>query len=145
MGNLAQRDEGPRARQLRHAVGQEGATGMDFGRHRLVLRRQAADRIDDDRVAQFQPVIDPRLIIALRQAELLERREKQLARDIAGEGPTRAVCALLARRQADDADPRHRVAKGGHRRVPPVGMARPAFRTQRDQAGAEWAVAGRFT
>ena len=145
MRNLAQRDEGPRARQLRHAIGQEGATGMDFGRHRLVLRRQAADRIDDDRVAQFQPVIDPRLIIALRQPELLERRKEQFARDIAGEGPAGAVRALPARRQADDADPRHRIAKGRHRRVPPVGMFRPAFHAQRDQAGAERTVAGRFT
>jgi len=81
----------------------------------------------------------------LRQAELLERREKQLARDIAGEGPTRAVCPLLARRQADDADPRHRVPKGGHRRVPPVGMFRSAFLAQRDKTGAERTVAGRFT
>ena len=105
VGDLAKRDEHARIGQDIDLAGQERAAAMDFLRRRLVLGRQAFDRIADDHVVERQPVIGSRLIGAAREAELGQRREQQVAGIIAGERPTGAVGAVLARRKPDDAQP----------------------------------------
>src|SRR3546814_14005590 len=68
----------------------------------------------------------------------------QHARIVAGEGPTSAVRPVLARRQADDAQPGLRVAESLDRRVPPVVVLGPQLFAKSDEAGAEWAIIRRL-
>ena len=72
---------------------------------RLVLRRQAFDRVEDDRALEPQPVGRIGAILALGQPELEQGRVEQLAGIIAGERPPGAVGAMLAGREADDRQP----------------------------------------
>ena len=51
---------------------------------------------------------------------------------------------MLARREADDRQPRFPVAERRHRRVPPVGMLGAAFLAEGDQPRAQRAVARRL-
>ena len=75
---------------------------------------------------------------------LSKRRVEQLAGIIAGERPPGPVRAMLARRKADDREPRVRIAERRHRRVPPVGMLGAALLAERDQPRAQGAVARRL-
>src|SRR3546814_3945626 len=58
----------------------------------------------------------------------------QHARIVAGEGPTSAVRPVLARRQADDAQPGLRVAESLDRRVPPVVVLGPQLFAKSDRS-----------
>ena len=126
------------------AIGQEGPTGVDFRRRRLVLRRHATHGVGDDRIHEPQAVIGPRGENARRKAEFSKRRVKQVAGEIASEGPARAVRALEARSETNDEKPRLGVAKFLNRRVMPTGFPRAGGQAKRDQTRAQGTVATRL-
>ena len=49
VGDAAEAEDGAEARKRGEAGGEEGAAGGDLGRRRLVLRRDAADGVGDER------------------------------------------------------------------------------------------------
>src|SRR3546814_5830183 len=142
--DVAERDEDGRWGELRDRGFEERPAGADFLWRRLVLRRQAPNRVDDDRAVQRHPVVGPGLVAPLGQPEFIERRIEQIARIIAGERPPGAIRALLARREPDDREPRVWVTEGGHRRVPPIGELGAQFLTECDEAGAKRAIVRRL-
>ena len=89
--------------------------GVDLRRQRLVLRRHAVHRVADPAIDQGQPVIGTSQIDAFGKTIFEQGRIEQVAGIIAGEGTPGAVGALHARREADDHQPRFRIAEGGHR------------------------------
>jgi len=144
MRDMAQRDEHPCGR---HRIGlrlEERPTGADFLRRRLVLGRQALHRVEDDRAVQRQPVLGLRAVRAGGQPEPPERLVQELPRIIAGERAAGPVRAVLAGCQADDAEPRRRIAERRDRRVPPGRELGPQLLAHRDEARAERAVMRRL-
>ena len=93
---------------------------------------------------QDELVIGSCLIGAQGQTDIQQRREEKIASEIAREGPAGAIGPLLARSQADNGDAAKRIAKGGHRSIPPVWMLGPAFLTQSDEARAERTIERSF-
>ena len=79
--DLAERDEHAHVGQRRQLRLEERAAGADFLGRRLVLRRQASDRVEDDRAVQRETVVGA-LAISCRSARpnLRERRVQQHAR-----------------------------------------------------------------
>jgi N-carbamoylputrescine amidase len=134
--DLAQRDDDRQPGQRGEFLLQEGAAGADFVGRRLVLGRQALDRVQDHRAVQRQAVIDPRVEIPLGQPEPGERAIEQRPGAIAGKGAAGAMRAMLAGGQADDRQPRIGIAEGRHGAVPPAGIFGGDRVADFDQAGA---------
>ena len=84
------------------------------------------------------------LCLRARKTDPQQSGIEQVAGIVAGERPSGAVGAVHAGGKPDNAQPRVRVTKGRHRRVPPVGVLRLAFAAQRDKARAERAIDRRF-
>ena len=121
------------------------AAGGDLARLGLVCRRQAFDRVEDDRALEPQPVRRVGAILALGQPELEQRRVEQLAGIIAGERPAGAVGAMLAGREADDRQP----GLAGRRTPAPARSTSPGCSArhslaERDQPRAQRAIARRL-
>ena len=117
------------ARQVRKAVVALLGVGLFAG------RRAAVDR-GDPGVAESQPVVarDRRRLV--REPGAVERRVEPVAGAIAGEHAAGAVRAVRRRRQADDHDPRRRVAEPGH-------AAAPSSRSPRWRFGGSAATSSR--
>ena len=64
---------------------QIGATGRDLLRRRLVLRRGAADSVDDGAIDEFKAVVGPPAVDARGEAEPNERFVEEVAGVVAGE------------------------------------------------------------
>ena len=92
---------------------------------RLVLRRNAANRIEDHAVNELEPVVPPAVIDARGEAELDERAIKKLACVVARKGAPRPVGPAQTRRKTDDGDACIGFAEGRNRRVPPVREGNP--------------------
>src|SRR3546814_16159321 len=105
MRDLAERDEDARSGQRRDRGFEERTAGADFLWRRLVLRRQAPNRVDDDRAVQRHPVVGPGLVAPLGPPEFIERRIEKLPHIIADERPPGAIRALLARRTPTHHEP----------------------------------------
>lgn len=144
MGNLSQRYHYLHMGQCRKLGFQKRAAGGNFGRQRLVLRRQAFDAIDDDDSVQRQSVINPGGISPPAQPELGQRGKQQIAGIIPGEWPPRPVRPMLARGQPDNRQPRPGIAKNGHRRIPPIWEFDATFLSKRGQSRAALAIIRRF-
>jgi hypothetical protein len=78
--------------------------------------------------------------IMFNQPCLGERRKQHLAGWITGEGSARAVCPLLAGREAYDSEPGVRISKSRHRRVPEIGEFRAAGMAGIDKARTQGAI-----
>src|SRR3546814_1250837 len=74
MRDLAERDEDARSGQRRDRGFEERTAGAAFLWRRLVLRRHAPNRVDDDRAVQRHPVVGPGLVAPPGPPEYLERR-----------------------------------------------------------------------
>jgi hypothetical protein len=145
VGDLAQRDQHPRAGQRRECRPEIGsAASRDLVRGRLVLRRHAFDRVDDGDAAKPQAVVGSFLVTALGEAELEQRLVEQQPGIVAGERAAGTVGALLARREAAEDQPGLRIPEMRHRRVPPVRMLLPQRLAKADQPRAERTVARRL-
>ena len=78
MADLPERKEYLQLRQSRDRRFQVIPARRDLDRQRLVLRRQAFDRVEDDRPLELQPVRRIAAILALGQADLQLQREGDL-------------------------------------------------------------------
>ena len=126
MRNPAKRDDRSQVRHRQDRLRQKGAAVVDFRRLRLILRRHAADSIGDCARNEPQAVIGPRVISSSREAVFNQRPVKKIAREIAREGPSRAVGAIETGRQTDHQQPRINRSKKRNRRIVPVGLCRPS-------------------
>ena len=87
-----------------------------------LLRRQTMHGIGNARPVQFQTVVRLCFIFSFCQTKFAQGGKEQIARIIAGEGPSRAVGAVQAGGQPYNQQPRVIIAKRGNRRIPPIGM-----------------------
>ena len=101
MGDAPERDNDPEPSHFGDRFFQEFAARLDLGRQRLVLGRNAAHRIGDARIDEGKPVIGALGIVALREAELRQRRIEEMAGKIAGERPAGAVGSPQAGRKPE--------------------------------------------
>ena len=69
MGDAAEREDGAQARHRGDGGGEERPAGGDLERQRLVLRRDAADRIADRGIDQREAVVGARRVTAGGEAE----------------------------------------------------------------------------
>ena len=95
-------------------------------RHRIIL-----SAVQEKSVARVRP------ISSFRESELGKGRVEQVAGVIAGEGPARAIGAVLTGRESDDGQPCGRIAECRNRRVPP---AAEVVRTSTADSRASWGV-----
>jgi len=144
MRNPSQRDDYPNLGQGGELRFEECPACGDLARQRLILRGKAFDAVDDDSAVEGHTVVDACFILTLAQTESGERREQQIAGIIAGEGPSRAVGAMLAGCEPHDSKPGMGITKGRDRRIPPVRMLGPARIAQRHQPRAARTIAWRF-
>ena len=144
MRDLAERHDPLEVRHLVEGAGQEHAAGLDLVACRLVFRRHAADGVRDAGVDQFERVVGALLIVALGEAEFLERRVKQVAGVVAGEGTAGLVRAMQPRRKAHDQETRARRSERGHGRVEIAGKLSPVRLTKSRKPRAERTVAARL-
>ena len=124
VGDLAQRHEQTHVRQHRQRAFIIATACGDLGGQRLVLRRQAFDRIEDHAAGEPEVVVDPLGIAAFGQAVSAQGLVEQDPGMVAGERPPGAVGAEHAGREADEREPGTTVAERRHRRVPPAGISR---------------------
>ncbi len=118
-GDPPQRDETLQARQAFDLCRHPGQAVPDFGHFRAVIGRDAAaDRGDKD-IAQCEVIIRAVTVGLVGEAGPVERRIEEVPAGVSGEHPPGPVGAVRAGGQANDQDPRLRVAKPGHR-FPPV-------------------------
>ena len=144
MRDPPQRDEDAGIGQLGLLRGQKFPTLVDLGRRRLVLRRKAFHRVDDDYTVEPESVVRARSIFAPGQSHFGESFEQQVPGIIAGERPARPIRPMLAGSKTDERQPCVRITPGGNGRVPPVGMFGAQFFAQRDEAGTKRAVMRRL-
>ncbi len=144
MCDLPKRDHGGQRRQGGDAAFKKGTALVDFGWQRLVLRRQAMNRIADHRAFQRQSVIDARVIGALGQPVFQQRRKQQVAGIIACKRAAGAIGAVHAGRKADNQKPGIGITETGHGRVEPVGMFGAQFIAERGKTRTVGTVAGRI-
>ena len=142
MGDGAQRQYRLEARERGDLAGEVSPAGVDLSGLGPVLRRYAANGVGDARADQLQPVVGPRAIRALGEAELDQGRIEQPAGEIAGERPAGAVRPRQPRRQPDDQQPRVKPPEGGDRPVVPVGMPGPVSGAIFDKARTAAAIPG---
>ena len=124
------------------------AAGVDFRPDRLVLGWNAAHGIDDGRINERQAVIRPGFVVALGEAERLQRAVKKVAGVVAGERATRLVGAAKPGRQSDDEKCDGIIAslgqEGGNGRVVPPGFAGAPVGNELVKARAKRTVARRL-
>lgn len=127
MGDGAERDDDTEVRHRGNFLLQVIIAGTDFGRHRLVRRRQAADGIGDARIVQrhlrIGPAVGTQWFRNGGKPKAVQRRIKQFAGHVASERAAGAIGAALARTQTDDQQARIEGAKRGNRQRMPVRLA----------------------
>ena len=117
----------------------------DFLRRRLVVRRRAPDRGGDERVAQGQAVVRMVRRRDVGEAGAVQRGHQEVAGSadaVAGEDAAGAVGAVRRRREADDQQPRPRIAEAGDRLAPVGVVAIGAPLLARDRRAVARAAAG---
>lgn len=144
MCDLAQRNHHPKMRQFGQRALQKWAAGADLGRARLILWRNAAHGVDDDRASQFQPVIGHCPISAIGKAEFDQRFVKQRTGIIARKRTAGPIRTLKPRREADNCQPRIIVAEAGNGSVEPLRMKTPLLFTKIRQPRAKGAIPRRL-
>ena len=92
----------------------------------------------------LQPVIRPLIVLAAREAEGDQRVVQQVARIIAGEGASGAVCAAQPWRQAHDQEPGIDRAERMDRRIEPVRLLGAPLLAERDKTRTERTVPRRL-
>ena len=90
---------------------EKAETVFCLGGRRPVLRRNAANRIGNHRLVEFEPVIGACIVPAFREAEFRQRAVEKIARIVAGKGAAGAICALDTGSETDDQEARIPVAK----------------------------------
>ncbi len=93
MGYSAKRDDRLQVRQAGNERRQKLAAGIDLGAGRFVLRRHAANSIDDSAIIERQCIIRPRFKIALSETIIFQCGIKQVTRIITGKGTAGTVGA----------------------------------------------------
>ena len=136
MCNAAQRDNGVKPGQGGDLRLEENPAGLDLLRRRLVFRRHAANRIGDQRVCQYQSVIDPLGILTTRETEATKRRVEKMSGIVACEGPSGAISAVQSWCQPHNQQARIRITEGGNRRIEPVWMSFALHMSKRHQPRA---------
>ena len=96
------------------------AVGEFRGRRFVVRRRAAADGGDQD-IAQLHTVVAAARAGLRGESRLIEHGIEEVARAVAGEGPSGAVRPMRARREPQDQDACRGIAEAGHR-PSPVGL-----------------------
>ena len=102
MGKSTQRQD---CFQMRHGGNlgrKEGAAGVDFGRHGLVLRRQASHRVGDPHAAKPDVVMPVLVIGAVGEAKACQHGKQISAGGIAGERAPGPVGAAKTWRKSHD-------------------------------------------
>ncbi len=134
VGN-ASKGENHSARRHRRQLGaQIIVTVAHLGPHRLVLRRQALDRIGDSAVQEPQRIAPVQRRRLVAESERVQRLVEQLARVVACERPPGTVGAVHARREPDDQQPRTPRTERRHRTRVVVRMLRFHLVKERSQA-----------
>lgn len=93
MGNGAKRDDRLQVRQAGNERRQKLAAGIDLGAGWLVLRRHAANSIDDSAIIQRQCIIRARFEIALSETIIFQSGIEQVTGIITGKGTAGTVGA----------------------------------------------------
>ena len=95
---------------------------VDLYANRFVLGRQAAYRIGDSAILQFEPVITAGAHWGTGKTETKQGLIEENAGIIAGEWSTGGIRAMHSRCQADHQEPRSRVAERWYRRTKIIGV-----------------------
>src|SRR5450631_261171 len=115
MRNAAEREHGTDG-AARGKLGPEVfVADLDFRGQRLVVRRQALDRIRDSRPLEFEAVVGCRGNGPGGKPELEQGCVQQYAGMVPGEWAAAAIRPVLAGRQAYDEQTCVRIAEGRHR------------------------------
>lgn len=125
MRDPAERDDCAKIRQSPDRCHEEGTAAVDFRRHRLVLRWHTAHRIGNRAGDEPQAVIALRAINAGGKAVFNQGLIKQIAGEIAGKRPPRAVGAAQSRRETDHKETCVKRSENRNRRIVPVWLRRP--------------------
>ena len=119
-GNPAEHQDHPHRPQQRNLALEIRSAMGQLGPRRFVVGGSAAGRGGDPAIAEGEPVVSTPGHRPVGEAVAMEGLVKPFAAGIAGEHPAGAVGAVRGRGEADDQEPRRRVAEGGHR-ASPVG------------------------
>ena len=120
---LPERHEDPRPRQQRELPLEILAAALDLLGKRPVVRRRAPADGRDESAGKSEAVFRIPGLRLVREPDGVERRKEKVARSVAREDAARAVSPVRGRREADDQDPRGRIAEGGDR-FGPVTLTR---------------------
>jgi hypothetical protein len=124
VGDTAQCQHDRAVFQVAKFIREKTIAGVDFRTYRLVVRRQALDRIRNAAVDKSQIIIGRHGLRVAAEAEFMQRFVQQYAGMVAGKRPPRAVCAVHSRRKANDKETRVRSAKRGYRAAVVVRVLR---------------------
>ena len=138
-----ERDDDPQIAERGQRRREITPAGRDLQRRRLVLRGNAANRVDDGAIDQPEAVIRALLVGALGETVLKQRRVQEIAGIVAGKWAPGSVGAAQARRQSDDRDARPLIAESGHGRVMPRGKLATVFGAKLRQPRAGLAIVWR--
>ncbi len=130
VGRCAKCDDDAEIGQGIKSFPQERAAIEQFFGRWSVAGRQAADGVEDDHALGCFPV----------KSKSSERRPQQIARCVAREGNAGSVRTLLPGGEANNGEPRVRIAKGGHGGIPPFRLFDAAGGPCFDEARAKGAV-----
>ena len=122
MGDASQRQDRAALRHRRQVRSEIAIAGADLGGQRLVSRRQTLDGVGDPAVDETQSVVACAGDWLRRESMRIQRLVEQDTGVIARERPARRIGAVHAGCQADDEQPRGRVAKGWHGSAPIIRM-----------------------
>lgn len=97
-----QADDCGQAREAVEPRIKELATGADFGRRRLVFRRNTANGIGDHAINQFKAVVWASVESASGKTECTQCAVKKVAGVVTGEGATGPIGAFQSRCKTDN-------------------------------------------
>lgn len=144
MSDGAQRQHDAQARHGGHLLGEKFSASLDLRAEGLVAGRYATHRIGDAAVDEGETIVQFAFVCAPAEAMAVQGAVEQIAGEIPGEGPARAIGAFEPRCEANDQESRAGGAEARYRRVEEVRISGPILTTQRRQAWTGGAIAIRL-
>src|ERR1700751_5711480 len=136
----AEREDRPELGHAGDLGSEKSPASRNFAGLRLVLRRHAADRIGDTRVAHRDAIIRMGFVNALREAEFSQRLVQQPTGVVAGERPSCTICPFKPWCKADDQQLCDVITKRWNWRIKPFRVRRSLDLTERGQTRTERTV-----
>lgn len=136
VGDQSQREDRPKPCHRRDLSREELTAGRDLRPLRLVLRRDAANRIGDSTIVQREAIGGVSTVGTVGEAEIPEGGVKQVAGKIACERPACAIGPAQSGRETDDQQSRVKSTQARHRCIVPVRLGSPMTFTK---GGESWA------